>query len=72
MCELLKKHNDVTQANWAKVWKTKTTYQYIAWDTQIPNGNTNSNSIKTVNMQDCKYLMQKSESEEWPYVLTNH
>ena len=35
------------QGKWATVWKTKTTYQYIVWATQIPKGNTNKTSMKT-------------------------
>ena len=26
MCRLLKRHNDITQGKWAKVWKAKTAY----------------------------------------------
>ena len=46
MCRLQKMHNDVTQGNWAKVWRTKTTYWYIVvWATQMPNNNTNNTSM---------------------------
>ena len=48
MHRLLKKHNDVTQGKWAKVWKTNTAYYYIVWATQMPNSNTINTSMKTV------------------------
>ena len=43
-----KKHN-VTQANWANIWKAKTAYQYIACASQMKNINTDNTSLKIVN-----------------------
>ena len=70
MCRLLKRHNDITQGDWAKVWKAKTAYWYIVWATQMPNSNTNNTNMKTTVKKcyaPCKHLRVKKV-----LVLINH